>query len=88
LTAKGVRKSSDRLRAQLADVDAKLAEANGIPRAARTIVKAADVRAAWGSLEVADRRGIIRALAVILLHPPGRGAVKFRPETVRIDWLS
>jgi hypothetical protein len=46
LTAKGVRQSSERLKAQLADVDAKLAEANGIPRAARTIVKAADVRGA------------------------------------------
>jgi site-specific DNA recombinase len=86
LTAKGVRQSSDRLRAQLADIDEKLAEANGIPRAARTLVKAADVHAAWESLEVADRREIIRALAVIHIHPPGRGAVTFRPETVGIEW--
>jgi DNA invertase Pin-like site-specific DNA recombinase len=86
LTAKGVRQSSERLRAQLADIDEKLAEVNGIPRAARTIVKAADVRAAWESLEVADRREIIRALAVILLHPPGRGATIFKPETVGIEW--
>jgi hypothetical protein len=86
LTAKGVRQSSDRLRAQLADVDEKLVEVNGIPRAARTIVKAADVRAAWDALEVADRREIIRALAAIYLHPPGRGAVTFRPETVGIEW--
>jgi site-specific DNA recombinase len=88
LTAKGVRQSSDRLKAQLADIDEKLAEVNGIPRAARTIVKAADVRAAWESLEVADRREIIRVLAVIHIHPPGRGATVFRPETVRLDWLS
>lgn len=86
LTAKGVRQSSERLRAQLADIDEKLAELNGIPRAARTIVKAADVRAAWESLEVTDRREIIRALAGIYLHPPGRGAVAFRPETVGIEW--
>jgi hypothetical protein len=86
LTAKGVRQSSERLKAQLADIDEKLAEVNGTPRAARTIVKAADVRAAWESLEVADRREIIRVLAVIHIHPPGRGAVTFRPETVQIKW--
>jgi site-specific DNA recombinase len=86
LTAKGVRESSERLKAQLEDIDHKLAEANGIPKAVRTVVKAADVSAAWGALEVADRREIIRALAVINIHPPGRGAVTFKPETVGIDW--
>jgi site-specific DNA recombinase len=86
LTAKGVRQSSERLRAQLEDVETKLAEANGIPKAARTIVKAADVRAAWESLEVAERREIIRVLAGIYLEPPGRGASIFKPETVRIEW--
>jgi site-specific DNA recombinase len=88
LTAKGVRQSSDRLRAQLADVDEKLAEVNGVPKAARTIVKAADVGAAWDALEVSDQREIIRALAVVYLDSPGRGSREFRPETVRIDWLS
>ena len=86
LTAKGVRQASERLKAQLADVDTKLAELNGIPKVARIVVNAADVRAAWESIEVADRREIIRVLAVIHIHPPGRGAVKFRPETVRIEW--
>jgi site-specific DNA recombinase len=86
LTAKGVRQSSERLKAQLDDVETKLAEVNGIPRAVRTIVKAADVGAAWNSIDVADRREIIRALAVIHIHPPGRGAVTFREETVGIEW--
>jgi site-specific DNA recombinase len=87
LTLKGVRQSSERLRAQIADVEAKLAEAYGIPKAARTIVKAADVRAAWESLDIADRREIIRVLAVVYLDSPGRGSREFRPETVRIEWL-
>jgi DNA invertase Pin-like site-specific DNA recombinase len=86
LTARGVRQSSERLRAQLAGVDAKLAEANGIPRAARTIVNAADVRAAWDSTEVADRREVIRALADVYVDPPGRGIGVFNPDTVRINW--
>jgi site-specific DNA recombinase len=88
LTLKGVRQSSERLKAQIADVEVKLAAANGIPRAAVTIVKAADVRAAWEALEVADQREIIRALAVVYLDSPGRGSREFRPETVRIEWLS
>jgi site-specific DNA recombinase len=86
LTARGVRQSSERLKAQLADVDAKLAESSGIPKAARAIVRASDIGLAWGSLEVADRREIIRVLVDIYIQPPGRGAVKFRPETVRIEW--
>jgi site-specific DNA recombinase len=86
LTAKGVRESSDRLKAQMADVDAKLAESSGIPKAARAIVRASDIGSAWGSLEVADRREIIRVLVDIYIQPPGRGAVTFRPETVQIKW--
>jgi DNA invertase Pin-like site-specific DNA recombinase len=86
LTLKGVRQSSERLKAQLADIETRLAEVNGIPKAARTIVKAADVKAAWESIDVADRREIIRVLAVIHIHPPGRGAVTFKPETVQIKW--
>ena len=86
LTAKGVRESSERLKTQLGDIEAKLAEANGIPRAMRTIVNAADVRAAWESVDAADRREIIRALAIIRIGPPGRGAVTFNPETVSVDW--
>jgi hypothetical protein len=86
LTAKGVRKSSERLKTQLGDIEAKLADVNGIPRAVRTVVNAADVRAAWESLETVDRREIIRALAAIHIHPPGRGAVTFKSETVSVDW--
>ena len=64
------------------------AESSGIPKAARAIVRASDIGSAWGSLEVADRREIIRVLVDIYIDPPGRGAVKFRPETVRIEWLN
>ena len=86
ITAKGVRESSERLKTQLGDIEAKLAEANGIPRAMRTIVNAADVRAAWESVDAADRREIIRALAIIRIGPPGHGPVTFNPETVSVDW--
>jgi site-specific DNA recombinase len=88
LTAKGVRESSERLRAQLSEVDEKLAEVNGVPKAARTLAAAADVRSAWNALEIPDRREVIRVLAKVFIHPPGRGAREFQPETVQIEWLS
>jgi site-specific DNA recombinase len=88
LTASQLRKGSERLRTQLVQIEERLAEVSLIPKAARTVATASDVRAAWESLEVADQREIIRALAVVHLDSPGRGSWKFRPETVRIEWLS
>jgi hypothetical protein len=88
LTASQLRKGSERLRAKLAQVEARLAEDSMIPKAARTVAAASDVRAAWEALDVADQREIIRALAVVHLHSAGRGSRKLRPETVRIEWLS
>jgi DNA invertase Pin-like site-specific DNA recombinase len=81
-----VEKSSANLRAELERTEAHLVEAQGLPKALRGVVNAADVRAAWESLEVADRREIIRALVEIHIDPPGRGARVFDPETVRISW--
>ena len=82
----GVRQSSERLKVQLVDIDHRLAEVNGIPKAVRTMVDAADVRGAWESTDITDRREIIRALAEVHIDPPGRGAVRFRSETVGIKW--
>jgi hypothetical protein len=50
------------------------------------VATSADVRGACESLETADRREIIRALAEIYIDAPGRGARKFDPDTVRIVW--
>jgi site-specific DNA recombinase len=88
VTASQLRKGSERLRAALEDVEARLAETSRMPKAARTVATAADVRAAWEALDVGDRREIIRALAVIRLDSPGRGSWVFRPETVRIEWTA
>ena len=60
-----VRKGSDKLRGRLSDVEDKLAEAKGLPKAVRAVATAEDVRAAWEAFDVDSRREIIRALAVI-----------------------
>jgi hypothetical protein len=86
LTASQLRKGSVRLRTVLADVEGRLAEVNGIPKAARAVVSAEDVRAVWEGLEIEQQRAVIGALAVVRLDAPGRGSWVFRPETVRIEW--
>jgi site-specific DNA recombinase len=86
LPMSAVEKSSANLRADLERIEGRLVDAQGLPMTLRTVVTAADVRATWEALDVADRREIIRALAMVHIDPPGRGAREFKPETVRIEW--
>jgi hypothetical protein len=81
-----VEKSSQMLRSELEQIEGRLVDAKGLPKALRTVAASADVRAAWESLEVADRREIIRALAEVHIDPSGRGARQFDPGTVRVLW--
>jgi DNA invertase Pin-like site-specific DNA recombinase len=40
----------------------------------------------WAGLDDAQRRAVIDALCVVTVHPAGRGARTFNPETVKIGW--
>ena len=86
LPMSAVRKSSDKLKQRLSDIEGRLAEAKGLPKAVRAVATAGDVRAAWEALDMDSRREIIRALAVVYVEPPGQGARHFDPETVKIIW--
>jgi DNA invertase Pin-like site-specific DNA recombinase len=57
----------------------------GLPTVAADLVGADDVRGAWESMTVEQRRALIRALMVPVVLPAGRGR-RFDPEAVRIDW--
>lgn len=75
------------IEARLADIEARLADA------AQTTVLAAfadrgDVRAIWDMLDLEQRRAVIETLMTVILHSPGQGARRFRPETVEIGWRS
>lgn len=50
------------------------------------LVAVGDVQAVWDGLDLDRRRAVIDALMVLTLHPPGRGARTFRPESVEITW--
>ncbi|MBQ1060042.1 recombinase family protein [Micromonospora sp. C41] len=80
-----VRERAARLAAQIADVEAKLADAGRVDILG-PLIEADDIRAAWEILDVERQRAVIDTLMTVRLHPPGRGTRTFRPETVEIEW--
>ena len=84
MTPAQFRTANERVLSRLADIDGRIAAiGHGSPLA---IVAEQDVQVAWKGLSIAQRRSIIDALMVPVLHLPGRGTRKFRPETVEIRW--
>jgi site-specific DNA recombinase len=85
LTKSQMRTANERLSAQIAEIEAQLADAGRVD-ALGPLIAAADVAAAWRALSVAQQRVVIDMLMTVRLDPPGRGVRVFRPETVRIEW--
>lgn len=85
LTLGAVRKSSDRLRAELATTEAQISAATSAD-ALTPIVSSADVGSAWGACDLQQRRAVISTLMEITLTAPKRGRQEFDPETVQIEW--
>jgi DNA invertase Pin-like site-specific DNA recombinase len=85
LTAGQLRAASERLRERLAATEAELADAGRVSILG-PLVGTADVRAAWGRLSTDRQRAVIDLLMTVTLHPTGRGARKFNPDTVAIEW--
>lgn len=86
ITTSQLRKGTDRLRAALTEVEGRMAPAATLTTAARQLLAAVDVRAAWGDLATEAQRDIIDVLMVVRLDPPGRGVRTLDPATVRIEW--
>ena len=85
LTAQQLRTATERLRARLGDVEARLADA------ARSdvlgpLVTSEDVSGLWHVLDIDLRRQVIAALMTVRIGQAGQGTKTFRPETVGIEW--
>ncbi len=85
LTLAAVRKSSERLRAELRAVEAKM-HASVHADVLSPLVTADDVGAAWQAADLAVRRQAVDALMTVTLLPPERGRKDFDPDTVKIEW--
>lgn len=76
-----------RLRARAEVLAAETATLTAVPALA-PLSASADVGEAWSRLDVSQRREIIGALVNVTILAPGRGARRFDPDTVRIEWRS
>lgn len=83
LTGGQLRAITERLRSQIAQIDAELADAGRVS-VLGPLIGAKDIVAVWRGLGTDRQRVVIDALVEVTLFPPGRGARNFRPETVRI----
>jgi site-specific DNA recombinase len=85
LTLAAVRRSSDRLRVELAAVEARIAAATHAD-VLGPLVTASDVEQAWKGYDLQQKRAVVEALMTITLLPPERGWQPFDPATVVIEW--
>jgi site-specific DNA recombinase len=84
LTPEQVRTSSARLRAEIADAEARMSDSGRVD-VLGPLVGADDVRAAWNALGPDRQRAVVDALMTVTLHSPGRGRRTFDPDTVEIS---
>ncbi len=85
LTASQLRTGTERIRAQITEVDAALAAAGQVD-VLGDLAGVPDVAVVWDGLALDRQRAVIDALMTIGLHPPGQGARVFDPSSVRIEW--
>lgn len=85
LTASQLRAASARIKEKLTVAEAAMADAGRV-NLLGPLINAKDVRAAWDAMHTSQRRAAIDILATVTVHPPGRGARIFNPETVTIEW--
>lgn len=82
LTASQLRAATDRMQGRIADIEQAMAK-RSTSAALAPLAGSKDVRKAWDGLNVARRRSIIEALAVITVHPV-KNRRKPEPASVEI----
>src|SRR5207302_11436435 len=68
---------------RLAEIETQLA-ASASTSALAPFAAAGNVRAVWDALDCARKRAVIGALTTVIIHPAGRGARTFDPDTVTV----
>lgn len=84
LTAVGVRKTSERLRAELEEVERERASL-GNADAFSEVVNSEDVEATWTRMPLLAQRALIDRLLIATILPAGKG-VPFSPGQVQVHW--
>lgn len=74
-----------RLRSRLDAIAAELPSLIVAPAVAE-LVTADDLIETWLDMTIERQRSIIDTLATVTVHPPGRGARRFREDSVNVEW--
>lgn len=80
-----LRRASTRLRADLEKVTAELTGLSRRPAVA-ALLEHDNLETGWHTTPRDAQRAILDSLARITVHSPGRGARRFNPDTIQIDW--
>lgn len=80
-----LRRISNRLRARLDEIAQEVAQASR-RHDLTDLLGAPDLATAWADTPQDGRRRVLAALAEVTLLPPGRGARRLDPGTVRVAW--
>lgn len=80
-----LRRVSARLRSDLDVVTSRLTTLSRRPAVA-TLLEHDNLEVGWQGTTTDAQRAILNSLATVRIHSPGRGARRFNPETVQIDW--
>lgn len=85
-----LRRGSEVLRDQLAELDAQLAEARAASTLANLVLAEDDIRNVWDGLSVDVKAKVVDVLMTVTILPSGRGRQQgggyFNPEYIQIDW--
>ena len=79
------RTATEKVTAELAEVERRIAEASGTSAAAG-VLTAPDPAEAFRSASLMRRRAVVDALVEVTLTKAPRGSRTFDPDTVRIEW--
>ncbi len=79
------RVATEKVQAELAEVERRIAEASGTSAAAG-VLTAADPAQAFREASLMRRRAVVDALVEVTLTKAPRGSRTFDPDTVRISW--
>lgn len=87
ITRAQLRTASDRLRGQLAQVEAQQAHVSRVP-ILTDLVEADDVQAVWDGLPLARQRAVVACLMTVRLLRGGSGVRKFDSTLVEVTWTA
>ncbi|MGO9030732.1 hypothetical protein [Mycobacterium sp.] len=75
-------------KAEIAKIDSQLAQAARTSPTAALLATGKELRKRWAKLTPGVRGEIINEIAVVTIHPCGRGRRTFDPNAVDVAWKS